>query len=77
MFPNYPAKKDPKFIVAISIAYIVASIFFGQILHANTKIGNKFNSPINYSITESPKQKNLSSIPHSTFFLVTNGIVDK
>lgn len=52
-------------------------MFLGQILHANTNIGNKFNSPTNYNITESPKQKNLSSIPHYIFFLVTNGIALK
>lgn len=68
--------KIPKLIVLINIAYIVASIFLGHIRHANTNIGIIFNSPTNYNIIESPKQKNLSFIFHSTFFLVTKIIID-
>ena len=70
--PFYIYKLLPKLIVLINIAYIVASIFLGHIRHANTKIGIKFNSATNCNIMESPIQKNLSFIPHSTFFLVTS-----
>lgn len=62
--------------VLINIAYMVASMFLGHILHAKTNIGIMFNSPTNYNIMESPKQKNRSFILHSTFFLVTKIIMD-
>jgi len=75
--PNYYAIKPPKFKVLIITAYIVPSIFLGQILHAKTNKGNVFSSPITYIMTESPKQNNLSGIPNSVFFLVTNNIYDK
>jgi len=74
--PHYAPNNDPIFIVDISIAYIVASIFFGHILQANTNSGIIFNSPTSYNIMESPIQNNLSSIPHSTFLRVTSMMSD-
>lgn len=62
----------PKFNADVSKAYIVASILLGHILVASTNTGMLLNFPIKSTKIASPKQKNLSLIPHSTFFLVTN-----
>lgn len=71
---SYPDTIPPKFKVDINKAYMVPSISLGHILHARTKRGIQFISPAIYIMTLSPKVNNLSGIPISRFYLVTNKI---
>lgn len=67
--PIYRASSWPKLMVDINKAYIVPSIFSGQILQARTRIGSMFSSATSCISKVSLSEKASSGIPNLTFSL--------
>ena len=70
--PIYFPNSYPRLMVDMSSAYIVPSMFDGQILQASTSIGRVFSSPTMWIRMVSAKQNGLSGNPILTFSRVTN-----